>query len=131
MFTTICNTYRFFDMNKLIHISKYLIFYFFRFISLSWIKNIINIRYYLFIYLLLNWLIPVCLYKKNVIYGKTYNNLHFQGSIPSPAHYIVCGRYVWKLGSILNNINILQPVYLDVFLQGSNFLQCNCNRLIY
>ena len=39
-------------------------------------------------------------------------------------YYVVCIRKVYKLGSTLNFINILQPVYFfNVFLHG-NFLQC-------
>ena len=34
----------------------------------------------------------------------------------------VCIRNVWRLSRTLNYINILQPVYLNVFLHG-NFLQ--------
>ena len=35
-----------------------------------------------------------------------------------------CIRNVWGLASTLNYINILQPVYFNVFLHG-NFLQCS------
>ena len=41
-------------------------------------------------------------------------------------HYAVCGKNVWKLGSTLNRINILQSVYLNVFLH-INYLQCIFN----
>ena len=34
-------------------------------------------------------------------------------------HYVVCIRNVWKIGSTLNYVNILQPVFLH-----GNFLQC-------
>ena len=30
-------------------------------------------------------------------------------------HYAVCGINVWELGSTLNYINILKPVYFNVF----------------
>ena len=39
-------------------------------------------------------------------------------------HYAVYTRDVWKLGSTLNYINILQRVYFNVFLHG-NFIHCN------
>ena len=38
-------------------------------------------------------------------------------------HYVVCFRNIWKSGRIFNYINILKPVYFNVFLH-SNFLQC-------
>ena len=38
-------------------------------------------------------------------------------------HLAVCGRSVWMLNSIFNYINILQPLYFNVFMHG-NFLQC-------
>ena len=38
-------------------------------------------------------------------------------------HYAICGRNVWKLGSTLNCIDILQPVYFNLLLHD-NFLQC-------
>ena len=41
-------------------------------------------------------------------------------------HSVVCDRNVWKLGSTLNYINILQQIYLYVYLHG-NFLQCTFN----
>ena len=40
---------------------------------------------------------------------------------------VVCIRNVWKLASTLNYINILQPVYFNVFLHA-NILQCKFNR---
>ena len=36
-------------------------------------------------------------------------------------HFVVCGRYVWKLDCKLKYINILQPVYLNIFLHGNIF----------
>ena len=38
-------------------------------------------------------------------------------------HYAYCGKNAWKLDITLNYINILLPVYLNVFLH-SNLLQC-------
>ena len=43
-------------------------------------------------------------------------------------HFAICTRNVWKLNSTLAYINILQPVYFNVFLH-SNFLQC-CSYVI-
>ena len=44
-------------------------------------------------------------------------------------HYAVSTRNVWKLGSTLNYINILQPVYFNVFLHG-NFLKCKYFKIL-
>ena len=41
-------------------------------------------------------------------------------------HTAVCGRNIWKLGSTLNYINILQPVSYNVILHG-NILQRDNN----
>ena len=41
---------------------------------------------------------------------------------------IFCTRKVWKLGSTLNYVNILQLVYFNVFLHG-NFLHCGYGKL--
>ena len=43
-------------------------------------------------------------------------------------HKAICGRNVCKYGSTFNYINILEPVYFNVFLH-SNFLQC-CSYVI-
>ena len=32
------------------------------------------------------------------------------------SHEAICGRNIWKLGSTLNYINIMQPVFFNVFL---------------
>ena len=43
-------------------------------------------------------------------------------------HYAVRDRNIWKLGTTLNYISILQPVYFNVFLHGK-FLQCEIENL--
>ena len=40
---------------------------------------------------------------------------------------VVCVRNIWRLASALNYINILQPVYFNVFLHDY-LLQSRCNR---
>ena len=42
-------------------------------------------------------------------------------------HYAVCTKNLWKLGSTLDYINIMQPVDFNVFLHA-NILQCKFNR---
>ena len=48
--------------------------------------------------------------------------------------YYFCIRNIWGLANTLNYINILQPVYLNVFLHG-NLLQCsvemNARKVIF
>ena len=43
--------------------------------------------------------------------------------------YAICIRNVWKLGRTLNYINILQPIYFNVFLHGK-FLQCTVDWIL-
>ena len=42
--------------------------------------------------------------------------------------YVICIRNIWRYGITLNYINILQPVYFNVFLHG-NLLRCTYTTL--
>ena len=60
-------------------------------------------------------------YSELFLYNNITKNKQQQMAI---IHYAVCARNVWKLGSTLNHIYILLPIYFNVILHGNCLQSC-------